>query len=154
MKMRELYNKAVIIATKAHEDRTDKGGAPYITHPLRVAEKCSTMESKIVAVLHDVIEDTAINEEMLLNEGFPKVIVDAVVALSRTAGQSYYHYVEALKKNPIAREVKTHDLEDNLNILRLNRLIDEKDLERINKYIRCYHFLMSNEEEEISFKPF
>jgi (p)ppGpp synthase/HD superfamily hydrolase len=100
------------------------------------------MEEKIVAVLHDVIEDTNVNENYLLEKGFPENIVNAVLAISRKKEESYEDFVKRVKLNPISRKVKIHDLEDNLDLRRLD-FITEKDVERINKYLKAYRFLLS-----------
>jgi (p)ppGpp synthase/HD superfamily hydrolase len=142
MNTNELYNLAVSIAKEAHKGQKDKAGADYILHPLRVADRCSDMEEKIVAVLHDVIEDTNINENYLLEKGFPENIVNAVLAISRKKEESYEDFVKRVKLNPISRKVKIHDLEDNLDLRRLD-FITEKDVERINKYLKAYRFLLS-----------
>jgi (p)ppGpp synthase/HD superfamily hydrolase len=137
-----LYEMAVSIATEAHRGQKDKAGADYISHPLREARKCGTKEEKIVAVLHDVIEDTEIDESYLIGKGFPREIVDAVLAVTRNDGVSYEDFVVRSKQNPISRVVKMHDLEDNLDLRRLES-ISEKDLERINKYLKAYRFLLA-----------
>jgi (p)ppGpp synthase/HD superfamily hydrolase len=142
MNTNELYNLAVSIAKEAHKGQKDKAGADYILHPLRVADRCSDMEEKIVAVLHDVIEDTNVNENYLLEKGFPENIVNAVLAISRKKEESYEDFVKRVKLNPISRKVKIHDLEDNLDLRRLD-FITEKDVERINKYLKAYRFLLS-----------
>lgn len=84
----ELLDTALTIATKAHEGQTDKAGAPYIFHPIRVANRCLTDEEKIVALLHDVIEDSETSASDLLAKGFPRTIVDAVLSVTRNEGQT------------------------------------------------------------------
>lgn len=136
-----LLEKALIIATKAHEGQTDKAGAPYIFHPIRVSNRCHTEEERIVALLHDVIEDTNVTASDLLTEGFPPTIVEAVLSVSRNEGESYEDFVIRSKQNPIGRQVKIHDLEDNMDITRFNQLT-EKDLVRLNKYLTAYQALI------------
>ena len=77
----ELLERALEIATKAHKGQVDKSGAVYIFHPIRVAERCTTEEEKIVALLHDTIEDTSVTPEYLSEQGFPRTVVDAVIVL-------------------------------------------------------------------------
>lgn len=101
------------IATVAHEGQTDKNGAPYIEHPAAVASFVTTNEEKAVAWLHDVIEDTAITADDLLEMGFPQRIVDAVVLLTRTKEVSSEDYYLAIRKNPLARTVKLADIKHN-----------------------------------------
>lgn len=136
-----LLEKALIIATKAHEGQKDKAGAPYIFHPIRVSNRCRTEEEKIVALLHDTIEDTDVTPDYLLSEGFPKNIVEAVLSVTRNEGESYEDFVIRSKQNPIGRQVKIHDLEDNMDITRFNQLT-EKDLVRLNKYLTAYRALI------------
>jgi (p)ppGpp synthase/HD superfamily hydrolase len=136
-----LLEKALVIATKAHEGQKDKAGSPYILHPIRVSNRCLTDEEKIVALLHDVIEDTNVSASDLLASGFPRNIVEAVLSVTRNEGESYEDFVIRSKQNPIGRQVKLHDLEDNMDITRFNQLT-EKDLVRLNKYLKAYRSLI------------
>lgn len=136
-----LLEKALAIATKAHEGQKDKAGAPYIFHPVRVSNRCRTDEEKIVTLLHDVIEDTNVTASYLLAEGFPSTIVEAILSVTRNENESYDDFILRSKQNPIGRQVKIHDLEDNMDITRLNQLT-EKDLERLNKYLKSYRVLI------------
>lgn len=115
---------------------------PYHLHPERVASRCSTDAEKIVALLHDTIEDTDITPEYLLSESFPDDIVEAVLSVTKRDGESYEDFVTRAKTNPIGRMVKIHDLEDNMDIRRLNELSDES-VERLRKYLKAYHYLQS-----------
>ena len=128
------------IATKAHKGQVDKSGAVYIFHPIRVAELCTTEEEKIVALLHDTIEDTSVIAEYLLEQGFPRTIVDAVLGVTRRDDETYEEFVRRASLNPISKQVKIHDLEDNMDIRRLSE-VTEKDLARLNKYLRAYKYL-------------
>lgn len=138
--MNKLLEKALNLATRAHKGQTDKSGAPYIFHSIRVANRCSTDEERIVALLHDTIEDTDITPEYLLSEGFPQSIVDAVLSVTRNEEENYEDFVKRSHLNPIGRQVKLHDLEDNMDITRLNELT-EKDIARLNKYLKAYKYL-------------
>lgn len=139
--MDNLLEKALIIATKAHERQKDKAGVPYILHPIRVSNRCRTDEERIVAILHDTIEDTDVTPDYLLSEGFPKNIVEAVLSVTRNDGESYDDFILRSKQNLIGRQVKIHDLEDNMDITRLHSL-SENDLERLNKYLKAYRALI------------
>lgn len=88
--------RAIAVAARAHEGQYDKGGAAYILHPLRVMMRVSTPEQRIVAVLHDVLEDTPLTLSDLAREGFPLKILAAVLALSRREGESYEAFVVRL----------------------------------------------------------
>ncbi len=125
--------KAIRIAVNAHYGQKDKGGDPYIFHPFRVMNACSSLEAKIVAVLHDVVEDTDIEMDFISAE-FPIEIVDALKLLTHTPEVDYMDYVQGTKNNPIAREVKIADLKDNYNVSRIMNMTD-KDIERLKKYI-------------------
>ena len=136
----DFIEKALIIATKAHEGQKDKAGVPYILHPIRASNRCRTDEERIVAILHDTIEDTDVTPDYLLSEGFPKNIVEAVLSVTRNDGESYEDFILRSKQNHIGKQVKIHDLEDNLDITRLHSL-SEKDLKRLNKYLKAYRVL-------------
>lgn len=135
-----LLEKALQIAIKVHDGQTDKAGAPYIFHPIRVADRCSTDEERTVALLHDTIEDTEVTPEYLLSEGFPRNIVDAILSVTRNEDESYEDFIRRTRLNPIGRQVKLHDLEDNMDITRLNELT-ERDIYRLNKYLKAYRYL-------------
>ena len=136
----ELLAKAIILATKNHKGQVDKGGNPYILHPLRVMGKVKSLEAKIVAILHDIIEDTDITKEDLLDMEFPYKIVEAIELLSKPKKEDYIHYIRRIKGNPLAKEVKMADLQDNMDLSRLNK-ITEKDLNRVEKYKKAYSIL-------------
>lgn len=138
--MEGLIKKAYEICLTAHAAQTDKMGMPYHLHPERVAARCATDAEIIVALLHDTIEDTHVTPEFLLEQGFPKEIVDGVLSVTKREGESYEDFVVRAKKNPIGRMVKIHDLEDNMDIRRLNELSDES-VERLRKYLKAYHYL-------------
>lgn len=139
MKKSEL---AKAVATYAHSGQTDKAGKPYILHPLAVAEKMSTEEQKVVALLHDVLEDTFVNEDTIRNL-FGDIIADAVIAITKRPGETYEDFVRRVATNPISKAVKLADLEHNMDLSRLDS-VSEKDLERVRKYERAKEFLMLN----------
>lgn len=139
----EQFQIALELAVEKHKNQTDKAGNPYILHPLHVMENVNSKEGKIVAILHDIIEDTDITEDYLLKIGLSKRIVDAVVALTRSEDMDYQEYIKNLSSNPLANEVKLADLEHNMDLKRLPTL-EEKDLERNRKYQIAYHYLINN----------
>ncbi|MCM3143020.1 MULTISPECIES: HD domain-containing protein [Brevibacillus] len=134
--------KAIVIATNAHTGQLDKGGNPYILHPLRIMMKMPSKESMIVAVLHDVLEDTEVTKEDLFQAGFSNEIVEAVLAVTRDEDETYMEFVKRAKRNPIARLVKLADLEDNCD---LSRIPDPKpkDHERLLLYKEAIKELLS-----------
>lgn len=136
----KLLDKAARICVKKHSGQRDKMGAAYFQHPMRVAMRCKSDEEKMVALLHDTIEDTDVTPEYLLAEGFPQAIIDGVLSVTKREGEEYEEFVARAKQNPIGRTVKLHDLEDNLDIFRLAEF-DAAMMERYNKYLRAYRFL-------------
>ena len=136
-----LDNAAVICVTK-HRGQRDKMGCAYFQHPMRVAMRCSTDDEKIVALLHDTIEDTDVSADYLLSEGFPRHIVDAVLSVTKIDGESYEDFVARAKANPIGRVVKIHDLEDNLDVMRLDEVTSDMAV-RYTKYLKALRFLKS-----------
>jgi len=140
--MNILVKLAHEICLTAHAGQTDKVGMPYHLHPERVAARCSTDAETIVALLHDTIEDSDVTLEYLLSQGFSQEIVDAVLSVTKREGESYMDFVARAKQNPIGRYVKIHDLEDNMDVRRLDKLTDEM-IARQHKYLQAYHFLKS-----------
>lgn len=140
--MISLLEKAIIIATKAHSGQVDKGGNPYILHPLRVMLSLDNDEDKVVGILHDVLEDTNITLKYLENNGFygEIKILQALESITRKSNESYKDFISRVKLNPIALRVKLADLKDNMNISRIKNPT-EKDFSRIEKYKKAYRFL-------------
>ena len=134
--------RAIAIATMAHGGKVDKAGAPYILHPLRVMLKLSTTEERIVAVLHDVIEDSEVSLQHLIDEGFSGTIVEAIDALTKRPGEAYEDFVRRASLNPIGLRVKLADLEDNSNLSRIPNPT-EKDYERLARYHRAIETIRS-----------
>lgn len=139
--MSELLEKAIIIATQAHTGQVDKAGESYILHPLRVMLKLKTEEEKIVGILHDVIEDTSITYKDLIKEGFSETIIEALKGVTKIDGETYMDFVRRAKTNPISKNVKLSDLEDNMNLDRIESP-NEKDFKRIEKYKRAREILL------------
>jgi (p)ppGpp synthase/HD superfamily hydrolase len=131
-----LLEKAIAIATEAHRGKTDKGGHPYILHPLRVMLRVETEDEQIVAVLHDVIEDHGDTwpPERLRQVGFSDQILAALDCVTRRKGETYEQFIERCASHLVARRVKLADLEDNMDLRRLPN-ITEKDRERLNRYL-------------------
>ena len=141
MFLKIILDRAKAIATSAHEGQVDKAGKPYIKHPMRVMNMGKTVEEKIAGVLHDVVEDSDWTFEMLEKEGIPKDVMDALRCVTKLSeDEDYDHFIERVKTNPLAVKVKLNDLKDNMDITRLGE-VTEKDLARLNKYIRAYRQL-------------
>ena len=135
-----MLELALSIATKAHRGQFDKAGIDYIEHPIFVASQVDSEEEKAVALLHDVIEDSSVTAEELLNAGLPETVVTAVQILSKKKGQDYQTYLKTVKSNPLARAVKLADLKHNSDLLRLETITD-KDLEGLEKYKKAIDYL-------------
>ena len=135
-----MLELALSIATEAHGGQFDKAGIDYIEHPIFVASQVDSEEEKAVALLHDVIEDSSVTAEELLNAGLPETVVTAVQILSKKKGQDYQTYLKTVKSNPLARVVKLADLKHNSDLLRLETITD-KDLERLEKYKKAIDYL-------------
>ena len=131
-----MLEKAMILAAKGHRGQMDKGGQPYILHPVRVMLQCRTMEEKTVAMLHDLLEDTDYTEQDLKAEGFSDAVVAAVVCLTKAEGEDYAEYIERICENKLAARVKLADLMDNMDLNRLPGLTP-KDFQRLEKYLRA-----------------
>ena len=112
MNYTELTIKAMNLAYNAHHGQLDKGGVPYIFHPIHLAEQMDDEISTCVALLHDTVEDTAVTLEQLAAE-FPKEVVDAVALLTHQEGVEYFDYVRSIRQNPVAVKVKLADLAHN-----------------------------------------
>lgn len=129
----DMTKKALKLCFEAHKEQTDKSGMPYVFHPFHLAEQMETEETTIVALLHDVIEDTDYTIEDLIKAGFNKTITDAITLMTHTDDVDYMEYVRTIKENPIAKAVKLADLTHNSDLTRLD-VVDEKALRRVEKY--------------------
>ena len=130
--------RAIEIATEAHQGQLDKAGKDYIGHPLRVMAMGRTLDEKIVGVLHDVIEDSDWTFGMLQNEGFSPEVIEALRCVTKTSeNENYDDFIDRIKKNPLATAVKLNDLTDNMDIRRLPYLSD-KDVKRLKRYLKAY----------------
>lgn len=135
LKYSKEVNKALRFMLKAHEGQVDKQDLPYFIHPLCVASDMDNETLTVIALLHDVLEDTDYTEEDLLNEGFSQEVVDALKLLKHEHGVPYLEYVEKLKDNDMARLVKIADLKHNLILERFDGEVPEHVL---NKMRDCY----------------
>jgi hypothetical protein len=131
-----LLARAVQIASEGHAGQTDKAGRPYIEHPLRLSDAATSAETKIVAVLHDVIEDTEWTLDALRREGFPPRVVCAIDRLTRRETESYDEFITRVAGDRLAIEVKLLDLEDNADLGRLP-VVTDRDRDRAAKYQRA-----------------
>lgn len=128
-----LLALAIAIATKAHDGQFDKAGKPYISHPLTVMAQMDNLESKIVAVLHDAIEDSDLKITDLVQQGFPAFIIEAIAAITKQKDEPYEDYILRVKSNAIARKVKIADVTHNMDLSRIANPT-AKDFQRLEKY--------------------
>ncbi|WP_339838168.1 GTP pyrophosphokinase [Paenibacillus sp. FSL R7-0272] len=124
---------AISLALQAHKGQFDKGGHPYILHPLAVMHRVESIEEKIVAVLHDVIEDSEVTIEELRGLGFSEEILTAIQLLTRSTEDSYEEFIDKTIMNRTARNVKIADIKENMNISRIKNPTEE-DYNRLEKY--------------------
>ncbi len=131
----EVLDRAIAIARQAHAQQLDKAGKPYIDHPLRVMDKMQSWQEKIVAVLHDAVEDSDLTLADLHSAGFPQEVVEAIAAITRNVGEDYETYLQRVMGNAIALKVKIADMTDNMDMSRIPHPTD-KDWQRLAKYQR------------------
>lgn len=136
----ELTKKAMNICFQAHKDQFDKSGVPYVFHPIHLAEQMTDEATTIVALLHDVVEDSGMTLDELKAEGFPPEVIRAVEKMTHDPKVPYMDYIAAIAEDPIAREVKLADLRHNSDITRLSN-VTEWDHRRREKYLRAIKFL-------------
>ncbi len=131
----ELLILAEQVATEAHKNQVDLGNVPYIEHPRTVASFCSSKKAKIIAWLHDVLEDTSVTEDDLIKHGFPMDIIQVLRLLTKRPGddENYEGYILRLQHDALAREVKIADLTHNSDITRIPHPTAE-DFKRLEKY--------------------
>lgn len=112
--------RAIALAAAAHAGQIDKSGKPYILHPIRVMQRLDkqSLSAQIVAVLHDVVEDTWMTLDLLRQTGFTHTVIDAVDAMTRRDDENYFDYINRCKRDPIAAVVKLADLDDNSDPVR------------------------------------
>lgn len=141
-RIEELRKLAVLTAHRAYMGKVDKGGNPYISHPIAVATLLSDTEQQIIAYLHDIVEDTDMTFEDLLGLGFTQRIVNSVKLLTKQEGVPYEDYILAIKKDNNACAVKIADITDNMDLRRIPSPRRE-DYERVEKYKKVLAVLQS-----------
>jgi guanosine-3',5'-bis(diphosphate) 3'-pyrophosphohydrolase len=139
MKKGQLLGNVLVLATNAHAGQFDRGGNPYILHPMKVMHylKSDDEELQCMALLHDVVEDTKTTWDDLIAVGCTERVINGVKALTKMPGESYDQYKERVFANPDAMKVKMADLRHNTDIRRLKG-VTEKDIIRMEKYNRFY----------------
>lgn len=132
--------KALKLCFEAHKNQVDKSGMPYIFHPFHLAEQMTDETTTIVALLHDVVEDTNYSLQDLSDMGFSEDVIDALSLLTHDDAVPYMDYVTLIKNNPVAKAVKLADLRHNSDLSRLD-VVDEKALARSEKYKKAIALL-------------
>jgi (p)ppGpp synthase/HD superfamily hydrolase len=133
--------RAIEIAVEAHKGQLQKNGLPYVLHPLKMMLLMPSSTAKIVAVLHDVVEDSDWTFEQLKAEGFSQEILDALDCLTHRKYEPYADYINKIATNKLAIEVKLADLKDNIDITRISNQLSERDWERLQKYHKAWQQL-------------
>jgi GTP diphosphokinase / guanosine-3',5'-bis(diphosphate) 3'-diphosphatase len=135
--------RAIEIAAAAHAGQVDKAGVPYILHPIRVMLRMNMVDEMIVAVLHDVVEDSNWTVGDLLAEGFSEEIVEAVGVLTKLPDESRKDAAKRARQNPIARAVKLADYAENMDLTRIPSPTP-KDLARLEEYKTVREILLKD----------
>ena len=142
-KNKTLLEKAIELALDAHAGQKDKAGKAYILHPLRLMIEMKTTKEKMVAILHDTIEDSDYTCKDLLKEGFPIDVVEAVYLLTRRNKDTYSEFIERIKTKELSRNVKIADIKHNSILDRISKPVKE-DYKRLKKYQKALLVLESN----------
>lgn len=147
-----LYINTSLWVRRLFKDKVDKGGTPYIEHLLFVSSKMSTLEGKILGLLHDSVEDIkGITIEVLLEKGYPPTLLEALKLVTRDKSTPYEQYIDkiATSNNLLAKELKKCDLEHNMDISRLQSPT-EKDYQRMQKYNRSYNKINESYQAQLN----
>ena len=141
----DLTKKALKLCFEAHKDQKDKSGLPYVFHPFHLAEQMTDEATVVVALLHDIVEDTPYTLDDLRNMGFPQEVTNALALMTHDKRVPYMEYVAKIRENPIARAVKLADLEHNSDLSRLDELTTA-DWARVMKYMQAIELLEGRKE--------
>lgn len=135
--------RAIAIAAQAHAGQLDKAGQPYILHSLRVMLRMTDDHARMAAVLHDVVEDTAVTLAALEREGFPRAVLAAVQALTKLPGETRLEAAARSKADPLALAVKLTDNAENMDLSRIAEPT-AKDLARLAEYAQVRALLLAS----------
>jgi len=136
-------NKALNLMYEAHKGQKDKGNIPYVFHPYHIAEQMNTEDEIIVALLHDVIEDTKITLEDIKSYGFNNNILEALKVITHDKNINYIDYINKISKNKLATKIKIRDLKHNIDLSRIPNPTEE-DYNRVNQYKKALEILNKN----------
>lgn len=140
-------NIAIAIAARAHMGQVDRGGAPYILHPMRVMLDVEGEHAQMAAVLHDVLEDTDVTAKDLADAGIPEPVIAAVIALTKLPGMSRMDAAKMAAADPIAIQVKIADLRDNMNLSRIPKP-GPKDYALMAEYNAAWSYLVAEQDKQ------
>ena len=127
----------IAFVVESHRGQVDKAGIPYVIHLFRVMLRAETEEEMIIALLHDIVEDTDVTEEELLSRGYPRHVVTAVIDLTRRDCENYSEYILRAGRNPLARRIKKYDLDDHLDYFYTKKMSAEHAI----RYRKAYDVL-------------
>jgi hypothetical protein len=146
-------DEALVLVSTHFRGVTDKSGAPYVLHCIRAMMSVESLDAKMVAVMHDLVEDTPVTLEQLREKGFSDSVLNAVDLVTHTDDVTYEDYIVKIKANPIAREVKLADLKDNTSLGRAlyREKSNGRDAVRLQKYVLTYQFL-TDEIDDASYR--
>jgi (p)ppGpp synthase/HD superfamily hydrolase len=130
--------QAIALAVEAHGGQKDKYGQPYILHPLRVMFRLEGELERMVGILHDVVEDSPLTFEDLRQRGFGDEVIQALEGVTRRPEETYEAFITRSQANPVSRRVKLADLEDNMDLRRLNEELTDRDVARLKRYRRAW----------------
>lgn len=139
---------AITLAVQQHAGQVDKGGQPYILHPLRVMLQLQQTDQQIVAVLHDILEDTHTTTQDLQNLGFQTHIIQAIQALTKLPQETRVQAAMRTAQNPLACAVKIADVQDNMNLARIPNPI-ARDLSRLEEYRQVLEILQKAQQQSM-----
>lgn len=134
--------RALMLCFQAHKEQNDKSGMPYVFHPFHLAEQMDTEEATIVALLHDIVEDTDFTLEDLSEMGYPPAVIDALALMTHDPSVPYMDYVKKISGNALATKVKLADLRHNSDLSRLD-VVDDRAIARVKKYAEAIALLES-----------
>ena len=147
-----LLERSILIAATAHQHQVDKADVPYILHALRLMLRGETLLEQVVAVLHDVVEDSDWTLEQLAVEGLPPEAIVALDCLTRRPKESYEEFIDRVLTDSLATRVKRYDLEDNMNLTRMQTMGD-RDLERLKRYHAAHQRVLAALAEKSQTPP-
>lgn len=143
-----LTKNALKLCFEKHKDQKDKTGLPYVFHPFYLATQMDDEYTTVCALLHDVVEDSDVTFEDLINDGYPMEVIEALKLLTHNSEDDYFEYVRKICTNELAVKVKIADLKHNSDLSRLD-VIDEYALKRNEKYKKALELIQELTDIEV-----